>query len=126
MLDMIDDVVDRAGQRVDVRPVEGRDVLRVEQLDDRVGEAVALGLERLDVRPGDRAIGEAAEELLRRAGRLQRVRAGPRFRGRLEPVFLPIGAAATRRPRRMAADQWQLPVPESVKLPPASGTNVQS
>jgi hypothetical protein len=47
-LDVVDDVVQLLGQRVDVLAVEGGDEARVEPPEDRVGELVALPLALVD------------------------------------------------------------------------------
>ena len=50
LVDVVDDVVDRGREPVDVLAVERRDVLRVQELDDLARDAVALVLELLDLR----------------------------------------------------------------------------
>src|SRR4029453_16447141 len=69
LVHVIDDVIDRLRQVVDVLPVEGSDVLRVEQLQGLAREIVAAGFERLDLRLAHgvlRKLGEAALDEPRR------------------------------------------------------------
>src|SRR3954451_17773720 len=73
---MVDDVVDSRGQRVDVLAVQRCYILGVQELDQVMGEPVALGLELLDTVMRDCRVGELTETLLGRASGLQRVQAG--------------------------------------------------
>ena len=57
VLDVVDDVVDRLGELVDVLAVERGDVLGVQELDDLPGQVVAVVLELLDVGLADVVLG---------------------------------------------------------------------
>jgi hypothetical protein len=76
LLDVVDDVVERGREFVDVRAVERGDVLRVEQLDQVVRDRVAGRLAGLDVRLGDGRVRILAETQLGPGCGLQGVRAG--------------------------------------------------
>jgi uncharacterized protein YjeT (DUF2065 family) len=76
LFDVVDDVVERGGERVDVLPVERRDVLRVQQLDQLVRQAVALVLEGFYLVMANGAARKVAEALLDAPRGLQRVVAG--------------------------------------------------
>src|SRR5439155_5551916 len=65
VLDRVDHVVDRTGEREEVVAVEGRDVLRVDQADQFARHAVALVLELLDLVLAHRGARELAETDLR-------------------------------------------------------------
>ena len=71
LVDVVEDVVEPGGQRVDVLALEGRDERAVEQLDDLVGELIAGMLEVLDRRlvRGHRA--DVVERAAERDGRRQ-------------------------------------------------------
>ncbi len=64
LVDVVADVVERAGEAVHVVPVERRDEGAVEEIDELVRQAVALVLELLHV-PHEvvRAVGKAVEQL---------------------------------------------------------------
>jgi hypothetical protein len=73
VLDVIDEVVDHLREPVDVLPVEGRDVLGVEQGDDLPGQLVALVLELLHLLVVDARLRELTKALLGQARRRQQV-----------------------------------------------------
>ena len=75
LVDVVADVVDRAGQQVDVVTIEGRDERAVEQVDDLARQPVALVLELLDlpqVRAVRREVLEQLDELPGDADRVLR------------------------------------------------------
>ena len=74
VLDRVDHVVDRTGEREEVVAVEGRDVLRVDQADQFARHAVALVLELLDLVLAHRGARELAETDLRLPRDLERRR----------------------------------------------------
>ena len=73
LVDVVDDVVDCGGKRVDVLAVERRHILRVEELDDVVRDLVAGMLDSLQVSLGDRSVGVLPEADLRLPGCFQGV-----------------------------------------------------
>ena len=77
LVDVVDDVVDRARQLVDVLAVERRDVLRVQELDQLVRQPIALVLPLLHILLRNIGVRELAEPLLDEARRLERVRPCP-------------------------------------------------
>src|SRR5215217_2602312 len=69
LLDEVDDVVERRGQRVDVLTVDRRDERRVQPLDDVVGDAIALLLADDHVTGQLTMVGPLPEHALQQLGR---------------------------------------------------------
>ena len=76
LLGVVDDVVERGGQLVDVLAVDRGDERLVEALDDVVRDPVAVLLADQDVARELVALGEVAQHLLEQAGGAQDVAAG--------------------------------------------------
>ena len=76
LLELVDDVVDLDREHVDVVAVERRQVLRVEQLDEIVRDAVADGLRRLHLLLRDARVRVLTEAAVDEPRDLERVLAG--------------------------------------------------
>ena len=93
LLDEVDDVVERRGEREDVLAVDRRDERLVEALDDVVRDPVALLLADEDVAREVRAVGIVREHLVEQVG----------ARARCSP---PASSKRSKNSRSLGAKTW--------------------